>query len=160
MCPPPQPPPSPSSQARSEHPVQVAVALLPQDDRFLLQLRDNVPGIPYPGQWGFFGGHLEAGEDPITGLLRELEEEIGYKPRAAVQLFGEYPDDRINRYIFHTPLTVPIDQLVLGEGWDFKLVTVAEIRAGEVWSEVAQETRPIGVLHRQILLDFIATRPA
>jgi 8-oxo-dGTP diphosphatase len=30
--------------------------------RFLLQQRDNVPGIVNPGKIGLFGGHREAGE--------------------------------------------------------------------------------------------------
>jgi len=135
--------------------VTVAVAILHQGDRVLMQLRDDIPGIPYPGQWGFFGGHLEAGEDPIAGLIRELQEEIAYQPTEPIALFGQYPDDRAMRYVFQTPLTVPIDRLVLGEGWDLKLVSAAEIEAGEAWSEIAQQMRPLGQIHRQILLDFI-----
>ncbi|KKI98494.1 NUDIX hydrolase [Prochlorothrix hollandica] len=136
----------------------VAVALLFEGDRYLLQLRDNIPGILYPGQWGFFGGHVEPGETPLEGLLRELVEEIGYHPSQPVELFGIYSDDRVLRYVFHTPLTVGLDQLVLGEGWDFKVVTAADIERGEAWSEVAQQVRPLGTLHRQILLDHLAQR--
>ncbi|MEB3314276.1 MAG: NUDIX domain-containing protein, partial [Cyanobacteriota bacterium] len=40
---------------------EVAVAILYQSNQVLLQLRDDHPGIIYPGQWGFFGGHLEPG---------------------------------------------------------------------------------------------------
>jgi len=50
----------------------VALAILEQDGRFLMQLRDDIPTILYPGVWGLFGGHLEAGESPEIGLKREL----------------------------------------------------------------------------------------
>jgi hypothetical protein len=40
---------------------QVAIAILYRQDQFLLQLRDNIPNIAYPGHWGFFGGHLDPG---------------------------------------------------------------------------------------------------
>ena len=42
--------------------IHVAIAILYQDNKFLMQLRDNIPTIAYPGYWGLFGGHLEAGE--------------------------------------------------------------------------------------------------
>jgi len=45
-------------------PIQVAIAILHRQGQFLLQLRDNIPGIVYPGHWGLFGGHLELGETP------------------------------------------------------------------------------------------------
>ena len=37
----------------------------------LLQERDEHPVID-PECWGFCGGHLEPGEEPLAGALREL----------------------------------------------------------------------------------------
>jgi 8-oxo-dGTP pyrophosphatase MutT (NUDIX family) len=54
-----------------------AAILVLKDGRYLLQLRDDIPGIWYPGHWGLFGGGVEAGEDELTALRRELREEIG-----------------------------------------------------------------------------------
>jgi len=133
----------------------VAVAILYQEDRYLLQLRDNIPGIVYPDHWGFFGGHLEAGESPEQALLRELIEEIGYQP-PAVYPFRTYETEISVRHVFHAPLLGSTDRLVLGEGADFKLVSVPEIEAGEAYSEVLGQLKPLGNAHRQILLDFIA----
>ena len=57
--------------------IQVSLAILYQEGRFLFQLRDNIPGIVHPGVWGLFGGHLEPEETPELCLKRELIEEIG-----------------------------------------------------------------------------------
>jgi len=62
----------------------VALAMLQRDGCWLLQLRDDVDTIIYPGHWGLFGGHVEAGEAPEQAVLRELEEEIGWTPKTAL----------------------------------------------------------------------------
>jgi ADP-ribose pyrophosphatase YjhB (NUDIX family) len=41
-----------------------------------MQLRDERPDIWYPGCWGCFGGALDAREQSIEGLRRELREEL------------------------------------------------------------------------------------
>lgn len=137
--------------------VEVAIAILHTPDRFLMQLRDNVPGIMYPGYWGFFGGHIDPGETPEAAVKRELLEEISYSP-PIVSEFRCYSNSQVIRHVFHAPLTVELDQLVLGEGWDMGLVTPDEIRAGECYSEKAGQVRPLGPPHQQILLDFLEGR--
>ena len=52
------------------------VVLIDRHGRLLLQERDEHPVID-PEKWGMCGGHLEPGEDPLTGAVRELEEETG-----------------------------------------------------------------------------------
>jgi len=64
-----------------------AGAIMPAEDgRYLMQLRDDKPGIHAPGALGLFGGHVEPGEAEEEGLRREIAEEIGYRP-GAVSLF-------------------------------------------------------------------------
>jgi len=133
---------------------QVAIAILYRDGKFLMQLRDDIPGIAYPGHWAFFGGHIEPDEAPEDALKRELLEEIGYVP-ASPSFFGYYADNKVIRHVYHAPLTVELDRLILGEGWDMGLLTPAEIRAGERYSEIAGQVRPLGLAHQRILLDFI-----
>ncbi len=134
--------------------VHVAIAILYQKDKFLMQLRDNIPSIPYPGHWALFGGHLEAGETPDVAVKREILEEIGYTLPPFVQ-FGCYSDERIVRHVFHAPLLVDLNELVLNEGWDMGLLTPEDIRQGKCYSKNADEVRPLGEMHQQIMLDFI-----
>lgn len=54
----------------------VAAILVTPDRRFLMQRRDEIPQIWYPGAWGLFGGGIEAGETELEALTRELKEEI------------------------------------------------------------------------------------
>ncbi|MCU0515571.1 MAG: NUDIX hydrolase [Oscillatoria sp. Prado101] len=138
----------------SNKPVHVAIAILYRDGKFLLQLRDNIPGIIYPGCWGFFGGHMEPDETPEVAVKRELLEEIGYAP-PLMSKFGLYSDSSVVRHVFHGELDVELSQLVLGEGWDMDLLTPEEIGQGEGYSRKAGEMRPLGRPHQQILLDFI-----
>lgn len=135
-------------------PAEVAIAILYRQDQFLMQLRDNTPRIIYPGYWAFFGGHLDPGETPEEAVKREILEEIGYT-LPFVSKFGCYSDSAVIRHVFHAPLTVELDQLVLAEGWDMGLLTPEQIKVGSCYSEKAGEVRPLGRPHQQILLDFL-----
>lgn len=56
---------------------EIAHAVLLVDDAYVLQLRDDIPGIAARGMWALFGGALEDGESPEIGLRREISEELG-----------------------------------------------------------------------------------
>lgn len=136
--------------------VNVAVAILYRENKFLMQLRDNIPNIIAPGCWALFGGHIEPGETPEIAVQREVMEEIGYELIAFSQ-FGIYSDQKAVRYVFQAPLLVPLDQLVLSEGWDLDLLTAEDIQQGEYFSQKAGEVRPLAILPQKIMLDFIKT---
>ena len=55
----------------------------------LMQERDEFPPID-PEKWGFCGGHLEDGEDYLTGAYRELAEETGLHLDGGLELFGQF----------------------------------------------------------------------
>jgi 8-oxo-dGTP pyrophosphatase MutT (NUDIX family) len=52
--------------------------LIDSTGQFILQIRDNNPDILMPGMITFFGGTLMPDEDPVAGLLRELQEELSF----------------------------------------------------------------------------------
>ena len=137
--------------------VEVAIAIIYQDDRFLMQLRDDLPTILFPGHWGFFGGHLEPGEDPETGVLRELQEEIDYRP-TTITLFERREDERVIRHFYHTELTVSVADLKLNEGQDLGLCTIEDVQRGYKYAPKLGEDRPLGAPHQKVLLTFIDQR--
>ena len=134
-------------------PVSVAMAVLYQDRHFLMQLRDDKDNIRYPGQWGLFGGHIEIGESPSTGLIREIKEEINYIVAKPI-FFRCYKDNKAYRHIFFASLNTNIKSLELNEGQDLDLVPFSSVRLGRHYSHKAKEERSIGDIHRRILLDF------
>lgn len=137
-----------------DHRHKVAIAILYQNNHFLLQLRDDIPGILYPGHWALFGGHLEPDEHPDEAIQRELVEEISYAP-AVLAPFGFYEDAQVVRCVYQGVLDVDLSQLVLKEGWDMALASVEDIKRGDRYSHQANQIRPLGKPHQRILLDFI-----
>lgn len=59
-----------------QHREVAAALIIDTRGRFLLQQRDNVPGILFPGKIGLFGGHREGDETFLECAVREVHEEI------------------------------------------------------------------------------------
>lgn len=100
---------------------QVALALVWVGSRILLYLRDDKPGLSYPGHWALLGGQLEPGETPEDALDREVREEIGRKIRE-VAFLGRLDvegnplcEDHII-HVFEGVVDGPVDELQLTEG--------------------------------------------
>ena len=67
------------------------VIVLRRDGAALLQHRDDIPTINDPGLWVIPGGHVEPGETPVEGAVREVEEETCYRsgnPRLLADFHG------------------------------------------------------------------------
>jgi 8-oxo-dGTP diphosphatase len=74
----------------------VAGTIADADGRVLIAQRPR--GRHMAGRWEFPGGKLAAGEDPLTGLKRELAVELGIAVRAArplIRLRHTYPERRV-----------------------------------------------------------------
>ncbi len=106
----------PDAQPRAEVAVGLIVA---EDGRLLLQHRDDKPGLPGADLWGFFGGHIEPGERPAETFLREMGEELGWRPRHFEPFATREVDSggwHLTSHVFAAHLDAPLSALTLGEG--------------------------------------------
>ena len=101
----------------------VAAIIRTPQEKFLMQLRDDVPNIWYPGTWGCFGGAIDDGEKPLEALRRELNEELEMNLGAATLVSRLEFDLRpagLERYFREYYLVEPtgpeLEKLVLHEG--------------------------------------------
>jgi 8-oxo-dGTP pyrophosphatase MutT (NUDIX family) len=74
--------------------------------RYLFLLRDTKK---YAGTWGLAGGGVEAGEQILDSLYRELDEELGYNfSMTKVIPIEKFTSDN-SKFTYHTFL-IPIDE--------------------------------------------------
>ncbi|MEY4296907.1 MAG: hypothetical protein RLZZ423_86 [Cyanobacteriota bacterium] len=135
--------------------VEVALAMLHRDGRWLMQLRDDIPTIVAPGCWGLFGGHLDPGETPEQALRRELLEEISWQP-ATVAPVMVHAIHRRTAHVFRAELTVPLEQLRLLEGQDMALVSPEELMAGSIWTSRLGGHRPLADGLQEVMASVLA----
>lgn len=100
---------------------EIAAIILENDKgEFLLYLRDNKPGIPFPGYWDLIGGHVEEGETPEEALVREVREEldIDLKEYTFYKKYECLTGDAYEnvKYIFTGKINIPIEEITLLEG--------------------------------------------
>jgi len=106
--------------------------------RFLLQQRDNLPGIVHPGKIGLFGGHRECGETYLQCIVREVHEELSYFiPPERFEYLASYDttdiDPEGNTIIhgeFFVARDVPVEKIMVTEGTLF-IAELGELSALE-----------------------------
>jgi len=112
-----------------------AAVLVGTDGRYLLQRRDDKPSIHMPDHWALFGGSLDPGEAAAAAIVRELEEELGFRATDVVPLAGlalnTRPVDRLWRmHFFVVRFTeAELTAMVQTEGAGKALFTAAEAQA-------------------------------
>lgn len=100
---------------------KIAAIILENDKgEFLLALRDNKPGIPFPNHWDLIGGHVEEGETPEEALVREVKEElnIDLKEYAFYKKYECLTGDAYEniKFIYTGKINIPIEEVTLLEG--------------------------------------------
>lgn len=100
---------------------KIAAIILENDKgQFLLALRDNKPGIPFPNHWDLIGGHVEVGETPEQALVREFKEELDLdlKEYTFFKKFACFSGDTYPniKYIYSGKINLPIEEVTLLEG--------------------------------------------
>ncbi len=101
-----------------QHVAAVAVILLDAQQRVLLQLRDDRPGLPFANCWTLPGGKVEADETPEAAAHRELREEIGVDVALTAWQVYERMGDAfvIDQHVFVGRVELAACDLTLGEG--------------------------------------------
>jgi 8-oxo-dGTP diphosphatase len=131
---------------------EIAAIILENDmGEFLLYLRDNKPGIPFPDHWDLIGGHVEDGETPDEALVREVKEELGIelKDYSYYKTFeclsgDAYPNIK---YIYTGKINTPIEEITLFEG----------VRAEYFSTEDIPDVKFANIL-KSIVMDYIKTK--
>ena len=116
-------------------PARAAAAIIVfEDGRYLLQLRDQKPGIFFPGHWGLFGGATDPGESPEDAVRREVKEELGLLvPTSGVTRVTDFTFTFgslgvVERHYFKVPVASSVmPRLTLNEGVEMRAFRAAEI---------------------------------
>ncbi|QPJ65296.1 MAG: NUDIX domain-containing protein [Candidatus Nitrohelix vancouverensis] len=103
----------------------VGAVVVGTDGKILCQLRDDIPGIQFPGRWTCSpGGHMEAGEVPRQAILRELQEEFGIEVER-LELLDSFSESEASvkgtYHAFMAKLKTPEDQVRCYEGQEARL---------------------------------------
>jgi len=112
----------------------VGALLHTPDGRYLMQCRDDIPGVHMAGYWGVFGGVMEDGESADAAMRRELMEELAFEP-AELAWFTEltYSLHQVGRglhrkFFFEAAIQErDVGRMHLGEGQALRLILPAEL---------------------------------
>lgn len=112
----------------------VAALIVLDDGRFLMQQRDDIQGIFYPGYWGLFGGAIEPGETAVEALVREVREELAFEVTGQTYFTKVVFDfdfaglGALDRFFYEVEMPVSaMSKLKLGEGAAFDAFTSEQV---------------------------------
>ncbi|USD37200.1 MULTISPECIES: 8-oxo-dGTP diphosphatase MutT [Ferrimonas] len=107
---------------------KIVIGLVANDrNQYLISLRQGKQHLA--GKWEFPGGKLEAGETPLQGLNRELQEEVGLEVGDAELMERKvfaFSDRTLELHFYR--VTQVRGQAVAREGQPLRWASVAELK--------------------------------
>lgn len=105
-----------------------ADALIINNRRVLLLLRDNIPTIQNPNKWGLIGGRIEKGETVDEGMLREIKEESNLSPKN-IKYYGKlaYSNEETSVYVVRLKNSELANIQLGDEGQELRFFTFDEL---------------------------------
>lgn len=103
------------------------IILLNSNNQVLLILRDNKPGIPFPGMWDIPGGHIEPGETAIDTVKREMFEEM-FLELGQINLFKIYESEDLIDNVFWKKIDLDPGKIELMEGQKLQYFSRQDIK--------------------------------
>lgn len=134
-------------------PAGVAKALIRVDGQYLMA-RKKAPGSPKDNRLEHLGGHLEAGETPFQGLVRELSEEDDSgllaaaakrrrpRPKRVTLHHRGSSEDQFLFTLSIEPQAVKKLKPNLAESYDFELVPAAALDTDDGLSSIKPRLTP------------------
>ena len=117
-----------------EYQTIVSAIFFTSNGKYLLQLRDDKPGLPLADHWALFGGEVESNESLLDAIKREMYEELNFRSNN-YSLFHEAiywlpkHHKKVVRKLFYL-LQIEerdFDAMQLCEGADMNIFTLKEI---------------------------------
>ena len=104
-------------------------AIIFENNKYLLQLRDNKKNIFYPNHWALFGGRFKKNETAEECLIREIREELLVKIKITMKIY-ERCNNETNSYInyFYAQALNDIKPANLQEGQAMQWFSKAQIK--------------------------------
>ena len=110
-----------------KRPVGVGIILINGKNEVLLNLRDDIPQIPYPNMWDLPGGHPEGDETPEECIRREMKEEMELE-LGEIHFFKKYEWPNFDEYIFWKKMDLAPSKITLHEGQRLDYFTAETIK--------------------------------
>ena len=116
---------------------KVSAYILFDEFKRILLMKRTLDAPTDPGFWGFFGGGIKPGEQPITALKRGAREELNIVLKNIIffKTYKQY-DNRGHqiRHIFLAPLLFSLDKLKKQqkEGSDLKLFSLNDVHKTKI----------------------------
>ena len=122
---------------------------------YLMQLRDSKPDIIYPEHWGFFAGHWKNNETAEDAMIRELIEELCWRPKSLTYLGNIIVEGNRRIHVHECYSNKNIHSFDLQEGQELGAFTKEEIASNTLFSNKLMKRFPVTPISIEVFKCFI-----